>query len=107
MQSGQFNKNITIYVEKIATDDMGFEDKVEVVICTDRAKVSHIKSNEMIRNNVSIYTPRKKLTIRKRMDVVIDTDMLISLDNQRYNIIDIDSNSDRLYTHLYIERMVE
>lgn len=105
MQSGEFNKTITIYKEQVVTDEMGFENPTKVVICTDRAKVSHIKSSERPSNNAITYSPRKKLTIRKR-NIYIDTDMYINMDNIKYNIIDIDPDSDRLYAHIYVEKVV-
>lgn len=107
MQSGDFNKSISIFIEETTTNAKGFESSVEKIIYRDRAKVSHIKSSEIMKNDIASYAPRKKLTIRKRVNIIIDTDMFIYLENQKYNIIDIDPDSHSLYTYIYIERMME
>lgn len=105
MNSGQFNTDVEFYKIDITEDDLGFTEEKRVTICKDRAYISHIKSNEIDKNNVVIYQPRHKVVIRKK-NIDFDVDCLCEINGHEYNIIDIDTYSDRLTISIYVERKV-
>lgn len=105
MNSGKYNTLVELYRIEIIEDNLGLTDEIEKAICSDRACVEHIKSSERSENNRIAYRQRKKVTLRKRRDLILDNEVFIKIKGRPFNIIDVDDSSSLTIT-FYVEEVV-
>ena len=100
MRATKFDKKITVkrpVTEKTATG--GIKESSQETVFESRARVRNIKGNKSIDYSRSKYSDNKEITLRKRTDDILTTDVIYYSSNQ-YEADPFSQRGDQRYFRL-------
>lgn len=100
---GELRNTIEIQEYKRVVNDYGGTEYEYNTVCTPRAKVKYISTNEYLNNNSESVSYSIKFIIRSRKNITNDNYVLFK--NERYNIVHVYPFSNMKYMELTCERI--
>jgi head-tail adaptor len=104
MSYGKMNTFIKLISTEPQKDAEGFVNQGDTIVSSVRAYKEERHGNEAWKNRASFSTASALFRFRKVPGVQIKTDMVISCDSGRYNIVSVEDVKDR---QMYIEVLCE